>query len=461
MKIKKHQKNFIISKSSGFTLVEALVVLFIFSLITITFYSVMTLGGRYIIESKNHLGAVALANEKMEIIRNLKYDDIGIVAGIPSGNIVAEEDVTESQHKYHVKTFIKYVDDPFDGTSPTDLDYKAVKVTISWQGAQNATSSVSLISRFVPAGIEQSTSGGTLSINIIGSNGIGVPQASVHIVNNNVSPAVNLTAMTDNTGNLMLPGAKQSVQKYNITVTKDDYETVNTIDPASVTYSVTDTPASVVQGVLNTKSIVEDKMADLKINSVDYLGVAVPSVSFHLEGGRILGSDMSQSPAAPKYNFISDDITDATGEKKHDNISPGQFFVSNIGAVSGHTFAGLDSCTSFDSVKNMYTLLLAPNDSKEIKIKFANDNDNSVLLSILNPAGTALIANAQVQLTNALGYSENITTLADGIAFFPVVANPLIIGTYDINIIASGYKDYVGTIDVDKLTTQQIKLEVN
>ncbi|MFA7209393.1 MAG: PEGA domain-containing protein [Parcubacteria group bacterium] len=456
--MKKNQKFSIISNAPAFTLVEALVLLFVFSVITVTFYSVFTLGGRYIIESKNHFGAVALANEKMEIVRNLKYDSIGIIGGIPSGSIPAEEDVTESGHTYHVKTFIQYVDDPFDGISPIDLDYKRVKVTVSWNGAGGNDSDVSLIARFVPPGIEQNLAGGTLSVNVIGSDGIGVPQTLVHIVNSEVSPEVNLSVMTDDTGNLMLPGAQQSIQGYGITVSKDGYETVETIDPSSVTYSVIDTPASVVENMLNVKSIVEDKLISLKFLSVDYLGNPLPNVAFHMEGGRILGYDMLQSPAAPVYNLVSDSVTDENGEENFEDISPSQFFISGIGAIEGYTLIGLDNLSSFDPIENKYAVLLVPGNSQEVAIRFAKNDDNALLVSVLKAADDAPLADAYVELTNTEGYSGNSTSSVDGVVFFPVSTDPLVAGTYNLKITAEGYVEYSGAVEIDKLTTQQIKL---
>lgn len=434
---------------------------FIFSIVTVTFYSVFSLGGNYIIESKNRLAAVALANEKMEILRNLQYDLVGIAGGIPSGNIPPDEDVMNGGKTFHIKTFVQYIDDPFDGTSPTDLDYKRVKITVSWQGVKGAASSFSLVSRFVPQGVEQAANGGTLSINIINSRGAGIPQATVHVTNSDISPAVDVTAMTDNAGNLMLPGAKQSIQKYNITVSKNGYETVNTIDPNSVTYSVTDTPASVVDGMMNVKTIVSDLLANLKIKSVDYLGNSLPSVGFHIEGGRILGSDMFFSPAVPTYNLVSDNATNSSGEKDLNNISPGQFFISQISPVSGYTLIGLDAFSAFDTAKSAYSFIAAPNESKDIKIKFANDNDNSLLASVVRSTDNYPIAGAQARLTNDSGYDVTQTTLADGVAFFPVSSDPLVSGNYNLTITVSGYGDYNSAVNVNKLTSQQVKLTAN
>ncbi|KKR21681.1 MAG: hypothetical protein UT50_C0005G0015 [Candidatus Moranbacteria bacterium GW2011_GWA2_39_41] len=457
------QKKF--SKNAGFTLIEALTVLFIFSLITMTFYSIFSVGTRYILESKNRLGGVALANERMEIIRNLKYDDIGIVGGIPSGNLVAEEDVTESKHAYHVKTFVQYVDDPFDGVLPADViptDYKRVKVTVSWNGVNNAQSDISLVARFVPAGIEQAASGGILAVNIMGSNGIGVPQASVHITNSSVSPAVNVTAMTDDTGNLMLPGAKQSIQGYNITVTKNGYETVETIDPDSVSYSVTDTPASVVEGMLNMKSIVQDKFAKLKIITTDAQGEKLPGVNFSIEGGRILGSDMMFVPAKPTYNLKSDNTSDSDGEVDFGDVSPGQFFIFTI-VKTGYTLIGLSNFANVDLTTNEYTLLKPAEDVEDVTMRFAENDVNSLVVQVVRDADNTLIENAEVTLSNSTGFSEVQTTPKSGSVFFPVSTTPLAVGTYDLKVTMTEFNDYMATVDVDedKLVIQQIKLVAN
>jgi Tfp pilus assembly protein PilV len=65
------------STKKGFSLIESLVFLFIFMLISVVFLQVYLVGTRTIFDSKNRLGAVALANQKMEIIRSIEYADIG------------------------------------------------------------------------------------------------------------------------------------------------------------------------------------------------------------------------------------------------------------------------------------------------------------------------------------------------------------------------------------------------
>lgn len=447
--------------NSGFTIIEALIVLFVFSVVTTAFYAVFTVGLNFIMESKNRLGAVYLANERMEIIRNLKYDDVGIVGGIPSGTLPAEEDVIASKRKYHVKTFVQYIDDPFDGISPIDLDYKRVKVTISWPGPKKKTSTVSLVTRFVPPGVEQNVAGGgALSINIMDGKGIGVPQTSVHVTNSAISPSVNVTAMTDNTGNLLLPGAKQSLGNYYVEVSKEGYENVETINPTLVTYTVTDTPASVVGGMMNVKSIVQNKLTGFTINSLTSSGEPLPGVNFHAEGGRIMGYDMLQSPAAPEYNLKIDSTTDSAGKKEFQDISPGQIFITPVGPPpAGYVLVNVDYFTEYDTIKNEFSFILNPDEPKEVRLKYADENQVSLLATIRKDADNTLLEDAKITLSDAGDYSEEIITKKDGTAFFPGTSTPIALGAYNIVVTADGYADYTEeNVTLDKLILKEIKL---
>ena len=131
--------------SKGFTLIESLVFLFMFTLISLVFFQSYTVGTRLIIESKNRLGATALANQKMEIIRSIDYSLIGTkhwngsawVYGIPAGDILEDETISVNTVKYSVHTFVQYVDDGFDGT----LDRKSTRLNSSHEWISRMPSS--------------------------------------------------------------------------------------------------------------------------------------------------------------------------------------------------------------------------------------------------------------------------------------------------------------------------------
>lgn len=445
-------------------MIEALVFIFMFSIITVTFYSVITLGTGYIIEAKNRLGALALANEKMEIVRNLQYAAIGTTTGIPAGSILADEDVTTGPKIFHVKTLVQYIDDPLDGLLPADpipTDYKRVKITILWPNSSGGSGEIYLVSRFVPPGLEVSSGDGILAVNIADGAGASISQAHVRIFNDIVSPTVDIEQNTDNQGNLMFPGAKQSQLGYEITVSKSGYETVNTVDPGSVAYTPKDPHASVVDGSLNTAYITIDKLADLKIKSVDYLGNALPDVSFHIKGGRELGTDSTFVPAETVYILDADATTNASGEKDFNNHSPGQFFLTDVAAVSGYALIGASPISSFEVLPAVYEFSLLPDEAKTVELKFADNNADSLLVKVLNNSDNVPLNNIQVKLTNGSGYDTTITTSFDGVAFFPINSDPFLPGTYTLEITDSSFKNYSEAVDVDKLTNKEVKLIPN
>jgi len=447
----------------GFTFIEALTVLFIFSLITVTSYKVITLGTNYILASKNRLNAIALANEKMEIAHNLEYSDVGISGGACNGNIPQDEDVTEDGKTYHVHTLAFYVDDSFDGTlggDPNDSayeDYKKVEITVSWNSGATNKGSVSLVSRFVPPGLETiDPSDGILAINIFSDQqgGAGVSGASAHIVNSDLG--FDETRQTDASGNIMIVGAKQSIQKYQITVSKSGYETVTTFPPYPETsYKPTDVNASVVAGSLNTTNIIENKLANIKISTIDYLGNPVPDIDFSLTGGRILGTQ-AEAPYDPVYNFDVIDKTNASGEKDFNSISPGQYTFELASTETAYALIGLDPASPFPLVSDA---------TQNLDVKVADKNMTALSVQVIKNSDSTPISGATVELSNTgFGYDETVTTGNDGRAFFPITDNPPFqAGTYDMTVKASGFQDSTGqeVIGEGALTSETVSMMAN
>ncbi|MGB0757122.1 MAG: prepilin-type N-terminal cleavage/methylation domain-containing protein [Patescibacteria group bacterium] len=103
----------------GFTLVELLVTLgiMVVGVLAITQLTILFL--QMNAEQKAKVTAISLANEKLEIIRNLPYTDIGTAGGIPPGNLIQTEPITRNNIDFTVTTEIVYIDDPFDGLIST------------------------------------------------------------------------------------------------------------------------------------------------------------------------------------------------------------------------------------------------------------------------------------------------------------------------------------------------------
>jgi len=451
--------------------------LFIFSLITVTFYNVISLGTRYIQNSKNRLAALAVANEKMEIVRNLSYESIGTSGGgSVSGNIPQNEDVTENGKQFHVTTTVNYVDDSFDGIyTTTDLipgDYKRVMIVVSWDSG-SADSQVQLESRFVPSGLETINAGdGILSINVFSDQpgGTGIPNATVQVANSETG--LNTTQHTDSSGNIILMGAniKNSIQKYEITVTKTGYETVSTMLPYPATpYNPTYIHASVASGAVNVANIVQNELADLRIATVNYKGESIGDIDFHLEGGKQIGTEVyvetDPVPNEPIYNFDADDSTNSSGEKDFAGISPGQYDFFLRSSITGYEFIGTDPSNPYELVNGamVYSFPLYSDPPLTLKIKLADKNATSILVSVLKSSDDTPVSGATVHLRNASGYDATQTTLVDGRVFFPEASdsNSFLGGIYDLEITADGFttSNSQVTVNEGQLKVETIKLD--
>ena len=104
-----------LSNKSGMSLIELLIVIglttLVFGSLLGTFQFMVGLIGT----SKAQAGALALANEKMEYIRSLDYNDVGTISGIPDGLIPQNSTSTLNGTVYSERVFIQYVDAPEDG----------------------------------------------------------------------------------------------------------------------------------------------------------------------------------------------------------------------------------------------------------------------------------------------------------------------------------------------------------
>jgi len=263
-----HVSGFMFQANKGFGFIDVLVGTALMLIIFTGIYGAYQLGFKVIMQSKARITATALANQRMEMVRNLPYDDVGTIGGIPSGTIPETENITRNDIDYTIKTTVVYIDDPFDGTAPDDplpSDYKRVRVKVFWGG--KFSGEVVLLTDVAPKGVETTEGGGTLSISVFDASGIGVPQADVHVVNNNVEPVIDANYQTDDNGNLILAGAPTSTESYQITTTKAGYSTDRTYGVEEVANPIKP-HASVYEGQLTEISFAIDRVSSFGVDTV-------------------------------------------------------------------------------------------------------------------------------------------------------------------------------------------------
>ena len=192
---------------------------------------VFQLSVEVITNNRIRAGAIALANERMEYLRSLSYPQIGVIGGIPAGNVPQEETVLYNNVSYTRRTMVFYSDDPGDGLGAADTnsviaDYKTIRVEINWQSRQGERG-LTLIGRVSPFAVESAVAGGVLTINVVNESATPVSNAQVDIVNTAVVPAIDIRTYSNVNGSVTFIGAP-AASDYQIIVSKAGYATAQT-----------------------------------------------------------------------------------------------------------------------------------------------------------------------------------------------------------------------------------------
>ena len=253
----------------GFTLIEVLIGISLLLLIFVGIYGLIQLGFKMVGQSKARVTATSLANEKIELARNLSYANVGTLGGIPPGSIPETETVLFNRLNYTVKTTVIYIDDPFDGSGEADplpFDYKRIKIKVSWEGFLGGE--VSLQTDVAPQGIETTGQGGIISVLVFNASGEAVPQADVHIENTVVAPPIDAHYQTDDNGRLFLPGAPVCGSCYKITATKTGFSTDRTYAAGEL-----------IRGVPLTSPLPEKQFISVMLNKTSDASFAIDKLS--------------------------------------------------------------------------------------------------------------------------------------------------------------------------------------
>jgi type II secretory pathway pseudopilin PulG len=449
----------VFKNKKGTTLIEIVVGIAIVGIVTMSLYMALFNVTKLMADSKQKIGAVALANEQMEIIRNLEYDEIGNIGWIPSGPMAQSQTVERNNFTYTIKTSIEYADDVFDGIGTADLietDYKQAQVSVIWISGGNEKKIV-FVSKFVPEGLEANIGGGTLSVNVINSAVQPIGGANVQVDSVTDTPAIHGSAITTADGNVRIPGLPP--QEYKITVSMDNYATAQTYPPPpNSPFSPINNNLFVTEGDVVIKTLTINEAADLLLRAVDVAdNTTIEGIDLEIKGGMIIGT------APETLTIETTETTDSVGEIGLDNIEPGDYDILNLelAETSEYAFVGLD---------NVLPLHVVSGDSEEVNFIFAKKSVDSLLVVVENliDQGVDLdpirepIEGAEVTVSNSLGFEQTKLTSVDGRVFLPAVEDPPLVmtpGEYVIKVVAPGFSEYTGTKEVLNLTTFNVEMQ--
>jgi prepilin-type N-terminal cleavage/methylation domain-containing protein len=384
--------------AKGFTLVETLVAIVVFLIVSLGVYEAFVVAMKVVQSNRAIAVATTLANEQIEIIRNLPYDDVGITTGIPLGVVPATQALVRDGISFDVTTVIRNIDDPFDGLIgqvPNDLspaDRRLIELTISCATCSNF-SPLSFTAQVGPRGLETSSTNGALFVLVFDADGTPIQGANVHIENNQVAPAISIDDTTNNEGLLQIIDAPPGVEAYEISVTKAGYSSDQTYTVGDVANPNPTKPhATVVMQQVTQLSFAIDETSDLDVASVTDVCAAVGGADFDLTGDKIIGT----GPDIPK--FSNSYTTNGSGRETINDVEWDTYtldFTDGAYDLAG-TIPVMPFTVNAGTDQNI-TLILAPK------------SPNSLLVTVKDSATQLPLSGATVRLQDG-GYDETLTT---------------------------------------------------
>lgn len=309
----------------GLSLIDVVVGVAIMTLVFFALFGAFQLSIQLVFSTKAKIGATALLAERMEFVRSLPYASVGTVGGIPSGPVPQLEQVNLNGTLYTLRTLVLYTDAPEDGLDDEDengvtADYKTVKVEVLWS-VRDSSRSTFAVTRISPVGLETLEGGGTLRVNVFNAIAEPVSNASVRVVNDATSPAIDVTLETNEQGVVSLPGAPEA-SGYEITVSKTGYSDAQTYDVTVDNPNPSPAHVTVVEADTATVSFAIDQLGSLSLSTFEPQGPAefadeftdasklASTLSTDVAGG-VLTLENTEGVFAPSGTALSNTVTPA------------------------------------------------------------------------------------------------------------------------------------------------------
>ena len=388
---------------NGFTLIETLIGIAIFMIISVAIYSSYSNVLSGLILGKLRLTAITVLENEIETIRNIPYPDVGTQGGVPSGNLQSQKIVTYVGVPFTVKTTVRNIDDPFDGTlsgNPNDTipsDYKLVEVEVSCASTCSILP-VTMTTTVAPKDIEKLTKNGALFINVFDASGSPVSNANVSITNNLVNPIINLNDTTNASGSLNFVDIATSSGGFHIVVTKSGYSSDQTYPITQANPNPTIPDATVNEQELTKISFAIDQLSTVTFKTQNNMCVAMPNIDFKQTGTKLIGTN----PDVLKYSVSSQ--TDVTGQKVVNNLEWDAYNFENLNPTYDITGSNptMPLAVNPNSAANL-TWTLGPAIPKSLLVTVFDED-----LNLVNDVSVRLTGPGvdQIKLTSRSSFSQ-------------------------------------------------------
>ena len=442
----------------GFTLIEVLIASAIISIAGAAILSTVTIFLRVSGLAQDTIRAQNIANDRMEILKNMPYDDLATQFGpiYPPGSLQDSETVSIGNNTYVIHTYISFADDPFDGDAtgsipgkPIDFypfDYKRASLEVRDRSDQ--TILVKISTNISANAAETSDDTGILFLQVLDSDGDPVPNANVHLTNPNPNPDVDVTTITDTNGKLQIPLLPEDTTNgYHLEVSLPGYSTDQTYPDNITNYDPVQPDFNILAQQVTTVTLAIDLLASMDITVVNEAGSPASSLGVTVTGDRIIYVDPTgTNPDIPKFSQLF--TTNSSGVINISNMEWGSYGFS---VQSGYYVI---STTPYQTVSvsagsNVDVILKVTTDSSWPRINQVNPtfgvNNGVISIEVL---GANLLVGSGIELRR----SGQPTITATGVVSSD--SDTKLTGSVDITGAAAGVWDVVVTTPGGKNTTQ-------
>lgn len=408
----------------GFTLMETLVAMSVLLVALAAFVPLYYTAVTYTLNNQARSTAMSLATREMEHIRNLPYEQVGLVGGNPSGVLVADRDERHSNGQlFHIAIRVWWVDDSFDGTAGEGSDsmpndYKRAQVTVTKTGGGGRILA-RLSSDISRQSEEPPSSGGNIIVRVYLTDGTTpVEDAKVEIIE---GPSSGLVAWTDRLGQVLFAelNPSQTQGDYSIKVTKTGYAVRPDLEIQTTT---------VILGQTRTLEFIMDIAGDLVVHLRDPSGNLVNKHSTLV----LSSADM--------------------GDVKY-NSSDGNFHISSL--FPGNYEIEADAA-SYNPTSTPISLVITSRESKEINITLQPTPSGHLHLEVTDKLRDAPLGPASVSITRvSTGEVLNAETNSNGI-----LETDLEVDGYEIEVSKDAYLPFTTTVFISQSGNTNISVEL-
>ncbi len=364
-------------KQSGFTILETLIGMGIFAIVSTALYFTYSNVLQIVQASQYNSAALNIIESQVEIARNMRYEDLGTVGGVPAGKLLQEQTMTVDTTPFTLHTYVRSIDDPFDGTlggTPNDTapsDYKLIELQVTCDTCTRYNV-IRMTTYVAPKNLESTSKNGNLFIRVFDADGQAVTGATVHVTNTAVTPQINLTDTTNTDGMLQLVGVATSSAGYHIVVTKNGYTTSQTYHPGSPPNPL-QPDATVATQQLTITSLSIDKTSTAMWRVQDNLCRAIPGFDFLVTSTRLIGTN----PNTPKYSVTQ--TSDAAGLVTNTTMEWGTYGINPTDTA--FDIAGAAASLSFT---------IDPEETQSTTWLVASKSGSALLVSVVDGNGQPL-----------------------------------------------------------------------